>query len=72
MNIKKKLPKSDFVGISKAENRHQISKMGYRGVSKKHTPTHIAAVFEISPEGVFGEPFTVPVFTRVYDSWYLR
>jgi hypothetical protein len=42
--------------------------MGYRGVSKKHTPTHIAAVFEISPEGVFGEPFTVPVFTRVYDS----
>nr|DAL42068.1 MAG TPA_asm: hypothetical protein [Caudoviricetes sp.] len=26
-------------------------------MSKKHTPTHIAAVFKISPEGIFREPF---------------
>ena len=26
---------------------------GYRGVSKKHTPTHIAAVFIFPPEGNF-------------------
>jgi hypothetical protein len=56
MNIKKKLPKSDFVGISKAETTVHNQK-GYRGVSKKHTPTHIAAVFKISPEGIFREPF---------------
>ena len=30
---------------------------GYRGVSKKHTPAHIATVFKISTEGVFREPF---------------
>lgn len=65
---KKKFLENEFYRQTKAENRHQISKMGYRGVSKKHTPTHIAAVFKISPEGIFGEPFTVPVFTRVYDS----
>ncbi|CBL36493.1 hypothetical protein CL3_21960 [butyrate-producing bacterium SM4/1] len=57
MNIKKKLLKNDFIVILKAVNHQYMIKRGIGGVSKKHTPTHIAAVFKISPEGIFREPF---------------